>query len=489
MPQCPHCGGELSGEEVVCPHCLARLSTAPAESKAAEAPRQPKTRFRPVEVRFPEEAEPPAGHGVRPERRRAPLFRDDEEAAKTISGTQAAPTIRRAVRGRRAAPPPRTIVLSGRLGRLWWLALLALLSLWLVYEAWQRGGWWWAGYALTAAALVYTHNWGLLLWACQNGFVLWMALRRRPPIRRLVPWGISQIAVGLLYLPWFFVLLRQIPIIAVLPFVPVPSPAEKLAQLAGDLLAPWPMLLLWLALLAWGLWPAKPQPVPPKGEGALAVVIFSSVGVLFVGLLVSLRTYGQVPSYVTMVAFPALCLLVGRGLAGVRPAWLALPAGILLVFFSLQGLSRAQFLFRSTLREVAMTVEQRSGPADVILIAPDYLATTFNVYYHGGQPQVAFPWTMGRLEEIDCVGWNDRWMRAAEAVPATLEVVEERLGAGGRLWLITALDEFPEDEAYYGQVRRLKQLLDERYLLVESIRRFRSGMEWADIYVYRRRGD
>lgn len=369
------------------------------------------------------------------------------------------------------------------------LALLALLSLWLLYEAWQRGGWWWAGYALAALALLYTHNWGLLLWVCQNGFVLWMVLRRRPPFRRLLPWLLGQTAAGLLYLPWFFILLRQIPIIAVLPFVPVPSPAEKLVQLAGDLLAPWPMLLLWLALLAWGMWPAQPQPVAPKGDGALGAVVFSSIGVLLVGLLVSLRTYGQVPSYVTMAAFPALCLLLGRGLAGMRPAWLSLPLGVLLVVFSLQGLPRAQFLFRSTLREVAVTVEQRAGPADVILIAPDYLATTFNIYYHGDQPQIAFPWTMGRLEEIDCVGWNERWMRAAEAVPATLDAVEEELRAGGRLWFIAAPDEFPDDEAYYGQVRRLKQMLDSRYLLVENIRRFRGGTEWADIYVYRRRSD
>ncbi|MGQ9666639.1 MAG: glycosyltransferase family 39 protein [Anaerolineae bacterium] len=368
------------------------------------------------------------------------------------------------------------------------LALLALLSLWLLVEAWQRGGWWWAGYALVALAMLYTHNWGLLLWACQNGFVLWMWVRRRPAFRRLLPWLGSQMAVGLLYLPWFLILLRQLPIIAVLPFVPVPSPGEKLAQLASDLLAPWPMGLLWLALLGWGLVPAKAQPAQPQ-EGMLGAVLFSSFGVLFLGLLVSLGTYGQVPSYVTMAAFPALCLLFGRGLAGIRPAWLSLPLGVLLVVFSLQALPRAQFMFRSTLREVAAAIEERAGPADVILIAPDYLATTFNMYYHGSQPQIAFPWTMGRLEEIDCVGWNERWRRAAEAVPATLEEVEERLDAGGRLWFITALDEFPDDEAYYGQVRRLKRELDAHYMLMESIKRFRGGMEWADIYVYRRRSD
>jgi hypothetical protein len=122
----------------------------------------------------------------------------------------------------------------------------------------------------------------------------------------------------------------------------------------------------------------------------------------------------------------------------------------------------------------------------MIVIAPDYLAPSFNAYFHGAQPQVAFPWVMGRLEWIDCYGWNDRWYRAAEAVPATLAEVEARLGPEGRLFLVAAPTEFPNDTRYFEQVRRLKAELDARYHLTQTIARFRKAAEWADIYVYER---
>lgn len=363
------------------------------------------------------------------------------------------------------------------------LAFLSLLSLYLLYEAWHRGGWArWAGYILVTTAALYTHNWALFLLIAHNGFALWMLIRRREWGRRLAPWVLTQIIIGLAYLPWFFDVLKQIPIIAVLPFVPVPTPAEKLAQMAGDLLANGPAMALWLILFLIGMWPAE-----DRRDGALGLTLLSGLGTLAIGLLVSLRTYGQAPSYVAMVAFPALALLLGRGLSRIRPAWLALPLAVGVVFFSARDMDARAFMFTSTLREVAQAVEQQAGPEDVIVIAPDYIATTFNTYYHGDQPQIAFPWTMGRLEEIDCVGWNARWERAAEAVPATIAAVEASLGENGRLWFIAAPDEFPGDEEYYGQIRRLKSELDAHFQLETANTQFRRGAEWADIYVYRRR--
>ena len=76
--------------------------------------------------------------------------------------------------------------------------------------------------------------------------------------------------------------------------------------------------------------------------------------------------------------------------------------------------------------------------------------------------------------------------RAAEAVPATLDEIEARLGVGGRLWFVAPLDYYPEDEKYYGQIRRLKAELDARYALEMTMDDFRGAPEWADISVYRR---
>jgi hypothetical protein len=210
------------------------------------------------------------------------------------------------------------------------------------------------------------------------------------------------------------------------------------------------------------------------------------LGTLAIGLLVSLGSYGQVPSYVTFAALPAVYLLLGRGLTRGRPAWLGVPLAALLVFFSLSQVGRAQYPFRSTLREVAAAAAKGAGPEDLIVIAPDYLSPTFNIYFKGQQPQIAFPWVMGRQEWIDCVGWNDRWERAADAVPATLDAIAAQLGPAGRLWFIAAPGDFPDDTATYGQIRRLKAELDGRYALEKTINGFRGAPEWATIYMYRR---
>jgi mannosyltransferase len=365
------------------------------------------------------------------------------------------------------------------------LALLALLSVWFLFEAWQRGGWWWAGYVLATLGVLYTHNWALFLVVAQNAFALWMMLTRQTFRSRVLPWVGIQVSIGVLFMPWFVMILQQIPIISVLPFVPRLAPVDTLWRVGGDLLAAWPALLLWLAALALAIWPRmKWEPATEERDGALALAVWCSLGALAIGLIVSLQTYGGAPSYVTLVAFPALCLLLGRGLARVRRPWLALPLAALIAYLSFVGIERFQYGFRSSLREIAATVQREAGPNDMIVIAPDYLATTFNTYYRGDQPQIAFPWTMGRLEEIDCTGWSDRWYHAAEATPATLEAIDSQLGEGDRVWLVAALDEYPGDLLYYEQVRQLKAQLDTRYGVDRAWFEFRHAAEWADIYVY-----
>ena len=256
-------------------------------------------------------------------------------------------------------------------------------------------------------------------------------------------------------------------------------------RFGNDLLALWPATLLWLGLLLLGLWPRmKWEPASEEADGALALVVWCSLGALAIGLAVSLQTYGGAPSYVAMVAFPALCLLLGRGLVRLRRPWLVLPLAVLVAWLSIGGISRFQYGFRSTLREIASVVEEEAAPNDMIVVAPDYLATTFNTYYEGKQSQIAFPWTMRRLEEIDCVGWNDRWLRAGDAVPATLDAIDAELEPGDRVWLIAALDEYPDDALYYEQVRRLEAEMAEQYELIEIRDDFRNAAEWADIFLF-----
>jgi SAM-dependent methyltransferase len=218
------------------------------------------------------------------------------------------------------------------------LALLALLSVWFLFEAWQRGGWWWAGYVLATLGVLYTHNWALFLVVAQNAFAFWMMLTRQTFRSRVLPWVGIQGSIGVLFMPWFVMILQQIPIISVLPFVPRLAPVDTLWRVGGDLLAAWPALLLWLAALALAIWPRmKWEPATEERDGALALAVWCSLGALAIGLIVSLQTYGGAPSYVTLVAFPALCLLLGRGLVRVRRPWLALPLAALIAYLSNKG--------------------------------------------------------------------------------------------------------------------------------------------------------
>jgi hypothetical protein len=139
----------------------------------------------------------------------------------------------------------------------------------------------------------------------------------------------------------------------------------------------------------------------------------------------------------------------------------------------------------SSLREVARYVEQNAGHSDIILIAPDYLAPTFNYYYQGDQTQIAFPWLFRRVENMDWLNWAGRRSQAAEAVTYTLGYIAEA-GPEGRVWLIAPLLAYPGDP-FFDQIRALKAELDQRYRLVETIERFRGPVETADILIYENR--
>jgi len=93
------------------------------------------------------------------------------------------------------------------------LTLLSTLFMlqWLRERTWRSG----VGSALTVAALMLTHNYGVFTAVCQAGCVVWhefFIFRRTVPrdrVRRVIsglgPW----VFAGWMYLPWFTVLLQQ----------------------------------------------------------------------------------------------------------------------------------------------------------------------------------------------------------------------------------------------------------------------------------------
>jgi len=185
-----------------------------------------------------------------------------------------------------------------------------------------------------------------------------------------------------------------------------------------------------------------------------------------------------------MAMFPVVCLLLARGVLGLRFRPLMLIAGVIMALLWWRGLAPMFTQPISSLREIAWHVEQHSAARDVIVIAPDYLATTFNYYYPGDQPQVAYPNEPGRrVEDIVWTDYDRRW--EAATITPTLRFVERTLPPNGRVWLIAPLDAYPND-ARFDSIREIAAALRESYVLCDDNRSFRGPVEQADLLLFAR---
>ncbi len=245
----------------------------------------------------------------------------------------------------------------------------------------------------------------------------------------------------------------------------------------------------WVLLFAIGTlgFVASPKEVGVKYRlrPALDLAVACLFAPILLGVLLTPRAVGVIPSYVTLIVFPALCLIMARG-AWAIPGREGVATGILLMVLlwtkSWPGVYGRPM---SSLREVAAHVEGRAEEGDVIIIAPDYLATTFNYYYGGKQTQVAFPASLGRVEEIVWAHYGRRWEDAAEAIEPTLSFVGSNLGEGGHIWFLAPLEAYPGRDTF-DQIRVLKERLDERYRLVDANLSYRYAVETVDVYLYAR---
>lgn len=372
--------------------------------------------------------------------------------------------------------------------------LLSTLSMLLLWRIWTRGDRLaWAGWVAASIMLVYTHNWGVLFVVAENLWVGFEMLWKRRLRDLWWRWLLAQLVVVAAYLPWVPIFLQQSRQLVIMgEWLKHISKFDNVLRLFNELTSlfwpqnrvyPW-VLLFALGTLTFGVsdreFAAKYRLRP-----ALDLAVACLLAPILLGVLLTPRAVGVIPSYVTLIMFPALCLVMARGLWAIR--WKpGVFIGVLLMLLlwtkSWPGVFSGPV---SSLREVAARVEAEAGKDDVIIIAPDYMATTFNYYYHGTQAQAAFPASLGRVEEIVWANYSRRWQDASEAIEPTLAFAEARLGVGGRIWLLAPLAAYP-GRYEFDQIRRLKQQLDERYQFLYSDLSYRHAVESVDIYLYAR---
>jgi len=350
----------------------------------------------------------------------------------------------------------------------------------------------WLGIIFSFAFVLYTHSVGAFFILSVNCFFAWEMIWHKEARQLFWHWTMAQLCVALLYAPWMPVIFKQLHSQGAVmgPWLPRQSRLSNALRLFNELVGlawpggrPW----LWIAICVLGTFTVKFRRTLVafylRFSTSLNLILFCFIGPILLAALATPRTIGTIPSYVTLVAFPAMCYLVARGVNAVRPRVLSLLLLLGLSIVWMQTVSVTYVRRTSNLREIASYVAGHIGSKDVIVIAPDYLASTFNYYYEGPQTQVAFPSTFGRVQEITWVGWADHWKNAAQSIEPTLQYLATELREGTRLWFIASPGGYPDDP-YFSQIRVLKSRLDDIYGAPELVDSFPSAVESAEVYIY-----
>ena len=322
-------------------------------------------------------------------------------------------------------------------------ALVALGScywLWRLADGGGRGAW--AAYVALTLAMVYTHNWGWLILGCQG--VLGLAVTafpctrpaRRDVLRIVAAWA----AVGIGFLPWLPAFLDQLGHAGHSPARP--GLLQGLYQVTDYAIgAPQRRLALTLALglVAAGLVRrrgARDASGGASGMRAFALIapVFLVVGIF--GAALASRTDVLVPQAISSLV-PFAALLIGHGLVVLardwHPALAATGAGVA-VGLMLSSATRHATWVKSNAAELAAAVTAQARPDDVVVIAPEWIASSFNYYFTAPNRQIVFP----NLSRIETPEWNSPFGRIADpaALAAARDTISAIHGRGARIWLI-----------------------------------------------------
>jgi len=321
-----------------------------------------------------------------------------------------------------------------------WLALLAVLSTWLLLRLLSPPAGRWrhsefavaGGYTLTVAAGLYTHYFFPAALAVQAAVVLlWLArpgrederdarARTAAQLRTAARWAVMVAVAFLLYLPWVPVFVRQVggragDSVALGSFVAEAGRWLGLGATIEPGAARWPLLAA-AVLLALGLWPGREGRQRPSLGAAFSVLV--ALCGLLLPVLMAVVTGATRPAYFKfmLVSVPFLALLLGRGwavgwrAAGGRGRWVWPLRLALLGLAAVAGWGGVRSLHnmyfdpayaRDDYRGIAARIAAEDHPdAGVILDAPNQWEV-FTYYHQEGAPVYPLPRGSADREEID----------------------------------------------------------------------------------------
>jgi hypothetical protein len=333
------------------------------------------------------------------------------------------------------------------------LGLASSYALWRVVETPERRAV--VGYVLATVGMVYLHHWSWLLLAAQGAALLLVVVIGGADVRAWAPRVLGAwIVVGLGYLPMIPTFLRHSRL-AGHPGERF-GPDDALGRFADVTIAQLQSRVgVAVLLLAFGAVIMRRNGWSWASAGQLrAYAVLGLIAPLTVAIALpaSASTNLLVPHTLTTL-IPFVALGIGAGISALHGDRRYVE-GVLLIALLATALGldfvRLQGTHKSNAAALADAMESHSLPTDVVIVAPDRYASSFNYYFDGRNQQVAYP-SGGRREVVYFDGYYDRISDTAtlSALSDSIRAFERR---GARVWLVS-------DETIFGDTTPLPERL------------------------------
>jgi 4-amino-4-deoxy-L-arabinose transferase-like glycosyltransferase len=354
-------------------------------------------------------------------------------------------------------------------------SLLPLLGLLSCYALWQaittnaRPSW--VAFTGVSILLLYTHNFAWVIVVSQGIIIGVAAMVNRRERRRIVKSGLLALAAILVcYLPWLSTFIAQarnagygaahvgsltdalellrfacvVVVQAVLaPTIDPRLSAVSLAVAVAGLIVASGGLLQWFLKKK----DARSAHIASAADASSNRVAFLTFGwlpliSLGVGFALSFRSYLLIERCLIMLV-PPLLVVAGwlitfswtRLRAFPGAGWFALSLLVIVAGSQVLGLASLYLHPRSNARELAALVDNRVQRRDLILVAPVWLASSFNYYLRAGNTQFDYPDGERRI----AVSFSRLWNRLED--PAALRQVKDSIARARNrnetIWLVT----------------------------------------------------
>jgi 4-amino-4-deoxy-L-arabinose transferase-like glycosyltransferase len=254
------------------------------------------------------------------------------------------------------------------------VAMWAVLSTWL-WVKWLEDGNWWVtpGYILATIMGLYTHYTMGLIVLGQNLWAIAMWFGNNPYRPNIHPgnWLLAQLAILLLYTPWFPVLPEHWQVIRRSTSYPLwrLSTTPVLIAMALLCFACWSGLVMWYRGIK----------LNTQQQRWILYPILLGLILMFLGLNgLALSNRMTTLTRQTFVLFPFLCLALSISLFSL-PHWRKWTAGLALLCLAatlIMGLTQQ----KPPWRNVVAWVEEDAQPGDVVIFSPSWLNGEYQYY-------------------------------------------------------------------------------------------------------------